>query len=197
VSEQTHQPGQGSQLRKLGAPTQRERKVRAYGVFLDLLDAGEYMREELKAQMLSFGLTTKAFRVLELIFREGPTTLPTMRRTLRVDRRNLSRLVRVLKARGLAESSTLRLPPVPYDESQVAKSRRGIPRRGREVTLVRLTKGGERLMGEALPRQMKLVLALMRALDWREMQTLSNICRKLSKGNVLRLLEEMEWEDAD
>jgi hypothetical protein len=91
----------------------------------------------------------------------------------------------------------MRLPPAPYDESQVAKSRRGIPRRGREVMLLRLTKTGEKFMGEALPRRMKLVLALMRALDWREMQRLSEICRKLSRGNVVRLLQEMEWVDAD
>jgi hypothetical protein len=43
---------------------------------------------------------------------------------------------------------------------------------------------------------MKLVLALMRTLTWREQQTLGSVCRKLREGDAYRLLKELEWEDA-
>jgi MarR family transcriptional regulator, 2-MHQ and catechol-resistance regulon repressor len=197
VSGETHQGGSSAGSRKLGKPTQRARKVRAYRLYVDLLETGEYMRRELKGQMEAFGLTTAAFRVLELLYGEGAMALPTVWRKLGSERRNMRRLVKKLEARGLVEARLGRLPAADYDESQLAKSRRGLPRRGREVAFVRLTKQGEKFVGEILPRHMKLVLAVIRTLDWREQQTLSAICKKLRAGDAYRFLEEMQWEDVD
>jgi hypothetical protein len=42
---------------------------------------------------------------------------------------------------------------------------------------------------------MKLVLAFMRALEWREQRTLIRTCAKLREGDILRFLREMEFED--
>lgn len=197
VSGDTQGSGSGGEPRKMGPPTQRERKARAFRLYMDLLETGEYMLRELKGQMEAFGLTAAAFRVLELLYREGTTPLPTLRRTLRTERRNMRRLVKKLEARGLAETRLERLPAAAYDENQLAKSRRGLPRHGREVAFVRLTKRGEKFVGEVLPRHMKLVLAVIRTLDWREQQTLSDVCRKLREGDAFRFLEEMQWEDVD
>jgi DNA-binding MarR family transcriptional regulator len=155
------------------------------------------MRHELKGQMAAFGLTTGAFRFLEMLYSEGALAANAVGKRLRTARQNVDRLVRSLEARGWVEKEIAELPPAKIDEKQLAKHKRGLARHGRRVGMIRLTPAGEKFVGEVLPRHMKLVLALMRTLSWREQQTLGSVCRKLREGNAYKMLLELEWEDGE
>jgi DNA-binding MarR family transcriptional regulator len=74
---------------------------------------------------------------------------------------------------------------------------KGRARKGRRIGIVRLTPLGEKLIGSVLPKQAKVVKALMRALHGREQQTLSRLCTKLRKGDVLKFISEITHEDVD
>jgi hypothetical protein len=65
------------------------------------------------------------------------------------------------------------------------------------VGVAKLTPEGENLIGCVLPKQSKLVKSLMRALDGREQQTLSRLCRKLRERDVLRFVKEIMHRDSD
>ena len=67
------------------------------------------------------------------------------------------------------------------------------------TSAVGLTKTGKRFIADVLPNHTKMVKALMRALDGRDQDTLSRLCRKLRAGNPVRFFAELrhEYVDAD
>ena len=77
------------------------------------------------------------------------------------------------------------------------KVRRGKPRRGPKVRVVSLTRDGRKLIATVLPRQAKMVKAMMRALDLREQDTLGRLCRKLREGDIVKYFQEIRMQDAD
>ena len=79
----------------------------------------------------------------------------------------------------------------------MAKPRWNEPRVGRRVSLVSLTKSGEKFVGNVLPRHSKLVKSLMRAIDAREQDSLSRICRKLRASDVMKFVREIRMEDQE
>lgn len=170
-----------------GRPTQRARKLKAFRVYLDLLETTEEVRRQLGAQMATFGLTLEEFRLLELLYRKGPATTSDVRERKACSRQNVMRLTGVLGERGLVERKLIELPSVEDDSSK----------QGRRVSEMRLTAAGENLVGKVLPRHMKMVLAVLRTLTWREQETLGRICQKLKDWDAAKLMQELEWEDAE
>jgi DNA-binding MarR family transcriptional regulator len=65
---------------------------------------------------------------------------------------------------------------------------------GRPVTLVQLTAEGRALIEDVYLRHVKYVKSLMRALEGREQETLSRLCGKLRRGDVLKFCREMVWQ---
>jgi hypothetical protein len=63
--------------------------------------------------------------------------------------------------------------------------------------VVSLTQTGEWYIRLVLPRHIKLVKALMRALDGREQISLIRLCRKLRRKNILKFILELTHGDAD
>jgi hypothetical protein len=52
-------------------PTQRDKTRRAFRAYVDLIDAAEWLKGELRVPLDSFDLTLGEFRILELLEREG------------------------------------------------------------------------------------------------------------------------------
>jgi hypothetical protein len=58
---------------KTGRISQRGKTLRAFRTFLDLLDTAELLRSQLRGPLEAFGLTIPGFRLLEMLYRDGPT----------------------------------------------------------------------------------------------------------------------------
>ena len=65
------------------------------------------------------------------------------------------------------------------------------------MVLVRLTEEGEKLIAYVFARHRKVVKAEMRALEGREQETLSRLCRKLKEGDIVKFFKEIRMRDAD
>jgi hypothetical protein len=63
--------------------------------------------------------------------------------------------------------------------------------------MVSLIQTGEWYIRCVLPRHIKLVKALMRALDGREQISLIRLCRKLRRKNILKFISELMHGNAD
>jgi DNA-binding MarR family transcriptional regulator len=177
-----------------GQPTIGERKLRAFQTYLELLDAAEWIRRQLRAQLESFDLTIDGFRMLEMLRREGPITTEAFCRRRQCKRQSMERLIRPLEERGWVRFEVVSLAPVDIAETQLAKRIRGKPRRGRSMGQISLTPPGAKFMRVVFPRHAKLVFAFMRALDLREQETLGRACRKLREGDVAKVLHEISLE---
>ncbi len=147
--------------------------------------------------MATFGLTPEEFRILEMLCRNGAMTTSEARKQRVCTRQNVTQLTSSLAERGLVKREVIELPLAEIDERKVIVKQRGLPRRGQRVTEIRLTTAGENFVGQVLPRHMKMVLAALRTLNWHEQETLSRICGKLRNWDTFKLLQELEWEDAE
>jgi DNA-binding MarR family transcriptional regulator len=163
-------------------PNQYEKTDRAFRAYLDLLDAAEYMRAQVYDQLSFYGLTMNGFRVLELLEREGPIRSTAMAERCQWNRQNLDVIVR-----RLAEDGWVR--------SELVSASGDGTREGRRVAVLRLTPSGAAFIKRFLPRHGKVIKAHMRALEGREQLTLSQLCRKLKEGDVVKFISEMEHED--
>lgn len=182
---------------RTGRPTQKARKLRAFRVYLDLLETAEAVRRVLEGQMATFGMTLEEFRFLEMLYRGGTMTTSEATKQRACSRQNIARVADALAERGLVERMVRELPLADLEERKIPLKRRGLPRRGKRVSEIRLTSAGENFVGHALPRHMKMVLAVLRTLNWHEQETLSRICGKLRDWDVFKLLQELEWDDGD
>ena len=169
---------------------QYQKTDRAFHAYIDLLDAAEYMRARVYDQLTFYGLTMNGFRVLELLEREGPMRATVMAERCQWNRQNLDVVVRRLDAKGWVKSE---LAPAALDRTSGNRHVRA--KAGRPVAVLRLTAEGLSFIERFLPRHGKVVKAYMRALEGREQQTLSYLCRKLKEGDILRFISEMEHLD--
>jgi hypothetical protein len=55
----------------LPRPTQKEKTQRAFQAYLDLLNAAEWFKAQMRAPLESFDLTMEGFRLLTVLYREG------------------------------------------------------------------------------------------------------------------------------
>ncbi|MFY9691180.1 MAG: MarR family transcriptional regulator [Candidatus Acidiferrales bacterium] len=177
-------------------PTQRQKTQRAFRAYLELIDTAAWLKREMRAPLDFFELTFEGFRVLELLYREGALTVPDVGRRTEHKRQNLQVIIRRLEEPGWVRRMVVRLPPVEFKDSHLPKSKKD-EHEGRIVHVVGLTARGKRFIGNVLPRHTKVVRALMRALDAREQDSISRVCRKLREGDVLKFVKELRSEDAE
>lgn len=176
-------------------PSLKERTLRAFEAYLELLDAAEWMRRELRDQLETFDLTIDGFRLLEVLFREGPMTTENFCERRRCTRQTAASLVAPLEERGWVRFEVVWLRPVDEGGSKSGVLVTGKSRRGRRMGMMSLTPAGEKFMRIIVPRHAKVVFAVMRALDLREQESLSKTCRKLRKGDVVKFLHEMSMAE--
>ena len=177
--------------------TQKEKTQRAWGAYLDLIDTADWIRKELRGPLQTFGLSMEEFRLLVMLYRDGPLTISIAAKMRERNRQNMHVTIMRAEEFGWVRRSIVRLRPVEIKESRLPKARRGKPRTGRQVGVVSLTPLGEKLIGSVLPRQAKVVKSLMRALHGREQKSLSRLCRKLREGDIVKFFSEMMHEEVE
>jgi DNA-binding MarR family transcriptional regulator len=178
-------------------PSQKDKTVRAFQAFLDVMDTADWFKNELRGPLESFDLTMGGFRLLEMLYREGALTVPDVARRRLCTRQNIGFVISGLEERGWVRQMVVKVPAAVLKESRLSKLRRGIRRDGPRVSVVGLTKSGKNFAGNVLPRHVKVVKALMRALDGREQESLSKMCRKLREGDAVKFLREMQMMDEE
>ena len=178
-------------------PTQKEKSIRAFQAFLDVMDTADWFKNELRGPLELFDLTMGGFRLLEMLYREGALTVPDVARRRLCTRQNINFVIASLEERGWVRQMVVRIPAAAIKESRLSKLRRGIGREGPRVAVVGLTKSGKEFAGKMLSRSMKLIKALMRALDGREQESISRACRKLREGDVMKFVSELMHEDVE
>jgi DNA-binding MarR family transcriptional regulator len=178
-------------------PTQKQKTQLAFRTYLELLDTADWMRREMRAHLEAFDLTTAGFRLLEMLYREGPVIKPIAARALQCRRENLLVIIRRLEQRGWVKRAITTYAPVEVEESDLPKAKRGRLRAGRPVGMVSLTPLGRKFIGNLLPKHAKLVKSLMRVLHGREKQSLIRICRKLREGDIVKYISELTHQDVE
>ena len=178
-------------------PTLEERSERAFRGYMELLEAADWLRAELRLPLELFEVTMGEFRLLYLLHREGALPITEISRRRRSEWNSTVELIGRLEVRGWVRRAVATLPPVEWKRAHLAKSRRDEKRGGRRLTVVGLTAEGKRFMRRLLPRHTKYVRALLGALDAREQDSLFRICRKLRTGNPVRFFAEIMHEDDD
>jgi DNA-binding MarR family transcriptional regulator len=149
------------------------------------------MRIWLRRQLTTYDLTFQGFRMLEMLYREGPTLISLSAEKMECSRQNVHVILARLEARGWVVREIWGLPPVERDESRIAIARRDEEREGREAGVARLTRSGAAFIGHVFPNHEKVVKSLMRVLDAREQVTLSRILQKLRAGDVIKFVQEI------
>jgi DNA-binding MarR family transcriptional regulator len=174
-----------------------ERKARAFRAYLELLDTAIWFRSQLDVQLASFNLNLERFRLLELLYREGPTTVAAAAEKRFCARQSLFKLADRLAKYGWVRIEAVRLPAVEADESRLPKDKANQSRLGRRAARIRLTAEGEKFIATVVKRHAKLVYAFMRVIDPREMDRFGRTCRKLREGDPFKLIKEIMMEDAE
>ncbi|MGH9688057.1 MAG: MarR family winged helix-turn-helix transcriptional regulator [Candidatus Acidiferrales bacterium] len=164
---------------------QRDKTLRAWGAYLELTETANWMERKLTTALDVFGLTHEEFRLLVTLYRNGPMTRRDATEKLGRIRRAVHETIRHAEEFGWVIVTERQLPPAEMRESRIPKRHRGKPRAGLRVGVVSLTPEGERLIGKVLPKQEAAVKWLMNELDSRELESLSRICRKVRRGDVL------------
>jgi hypothetical protein len=85
------------------------------------------------------------------------------------------------------------LPLVDNPRNRALKAKGDTEQRGRRVARMRLTRAGRKFIGDLFPLHAKVVKALMTALDGREEETLSRMCRKLRERDLLKSVREFRY----
>lgn len=184
-------PRQAMNRATMHRATQKEKTLRAFRAYLDLLDTAEWMLVQLRGQLEAFDLTIGGFRLLEMLYREGPMRMSAAAEKRQRSRQNLKAIINRLEERGWVRREVSNLPPAGIKESHLSKAERGRARKGKRISMLRLTPLGEKFIGVVFPKHAKVVKSLMRAIDSREQESLSRICRKLREGDVVRFTSEM------
>ncbi|MGD0403149.1 MAG: MarR family transcriptional regulator [Candidatus Acidiferrales bacterium] len=174
--------------------SQRGKTLRAFGAYLDLLDTAERMRSELRGQLDGFGLTVRGFRLLEILYREGPMLTVAVAEKLECSRQNVDFLLERLEARGWVRRFRRPLRSDELEERRQARERRHRQAKGRSVGVLRLTAEGNKFIGTVFPKHAKVVKSLMRVLDGREQQTLSRLLQKLREGDIVKFVREIRMK---
>jgi DNA-binding MarR family transcriptional regulator len=177
-------------------PTHKQQTERAFRAYLDLIDTADWLKREMRAPLEAFDMTMIEFRLMEMLYREGALTAPDVARRIGRPRQDVQVIIGRLQERGWLGCTTVSLPPVEFERAHVPKAEQD-GREGRKVGVVGLTASGKKLMGTVLPRHAKLVRAMMCVLDAREKDSISKVCRKLRRGDAVKFLTEMRFEEVE
>ena len=131
-------------------PTHEEKTLRAFRAYIELLDAAEWFKSEVRAPLAAFDLTINEFLVLELLNREGAQFATQLAKKQNESRRQWTdELVGRLEKRGWVARKLVELPPVEFERMHWPASMRDEPREGR-----RGCRGGADEIGkEVLPQR--------------------------------------------
>ena len=176
-----------------GRKTQEQRRGMAFQAFLEILETADWIRQELRPQMEMFDVSIDGLRFLEMLHSSGRVTIREAAEKRHCTKQSVAKLVETFRGRGWVEYEVERVMP----EDEPEDERRPARRTGWRVAYIRLSDEGKKFLRSVLPRNMKLVLAFMRALEWREQETLIRTCRKLRDGDILGFLRQMEFEDGE
>ncbi|HXZ12643.1 MAG TPA: hypothetical protein VEG64_09645 [Candidatus Sulfotelmatobacter sp.] len=177
--------------------THRGRTLRAFQAFLALMDAAAWIRSEMRGQLAAFGLTLRGFRVLDMLYRDGPTHMGALARACALTPQHAQEVVGQLEDMRWVEGVRTTLEPADNRRNRRLRSL-GTPRQtGVHVHKMRLTPLGEKFIGHIFPKHAKVVKAWMKALDGREQVSLTRICRKLKGGDIIKFFKEMRFIDPD
>ncbi|MDE3169582.1 MAG: hypothetical protein KGL75_05520 [Acidobacteriota bacterium] len=171
--------------RKKRRASPRDKTMLAWGAYLDLMEAARWMERKLTVALDVFGLTHEEFRLLVVLYKNGPMTRREATEKLGRIKRAVHETVRAAEQFGWVSVEESYLPAVEMRESRLSKSQRGKPRVGLKVGVVSLTPEGERLVEKVLPKQETAVRSLMEELHSRELESLSRICRRLRGSEAL------------
>jgi MarR family transcriptional regulator, 2-MHQ and catechol-resistance regulon repressor len=164
---------------------------RAWAAYLELSSTTEWIERRLWTTLGVFGLTREEFRLMLMVYRDGPMTVTEAAEKLGRVRQNVHETIRRMKEFGWVRHEASRLRAAKVQETRLPKARRGRPRQGRKVSRVSLTPQGERLIANVLPKQEQIVKSLMYAVNSTEIDTLARICRKLRKSELFPFWSEM------
>lgn len=176
-------------------PTHKERTLQGFRVYLEIMETAGYLRLWMRGPLELFDLTERGFRLLLLLYGEGPVRMREAAKRMRFRRQTLDPVVRRLERHGWVHRYKVTLPPVarrPRSRTRLLRSQR----RRWGIGMIALTPKGESFIARAFPSNTKVVKALMRALGWREQKLLVEICRKLRAGAILKFTSEIMMQDA-
>ncbi len=124
-------------------PTLEERSERAFRGYMELLEAADWLRAELRLPLELFEVTMGEFRLLYLLHREGALPITEISRRRRSEWNSTVELIGRLEGRGWVRRAVATLPPVEWKRAHLAKSRRNEERRGRRMGVVGTNGGRE------------------------------------------------------
>lgn len=180
-----------------GLPPKSEKPLRAFRVYIELMETTAWLRTWMQGPFEQFDLTPLSFRILMLLYEEGPTRMVEVARRMRFRRPNLDKALRRLEERGWVRRLMVTLPKAKRPQKRSETRLLRTARRRWGVGVVTLTPEGEKFIASAFPQQAKVLKALMRALHGREQQLLVEIW-KLRAGAILKFMSEIstvdEWE---
>jgi DNA-binding MarR family transcriptional regulator len=165
--------------------------------YMEMIDTADWLKGELRVPLESFDLTMGELRLLELLDRRGALTTRDVMRARRAKKENVKRMVNHLERRGWVGRRVVTLPPVGFEDSHQAKSRKGESRRGKLIGVAGLTAAGKNFIQDVLPRHTKLVKSLFRVLDSREQMSMIRMCRKLREGDPVKFFREIRLIDEE
>ena len=105
-------------------PSQKDKTVRAFQAFLNVMDTADWFENELRGPLESFDLSMPGFRVLEMLYREGALPVPDVARRRLCTRQNIVFIIASLEERGWVRQMVVRVPAAVIKESRLAKLRR-------------------------------------------------------------------------
>lgn len=131
--------------------------------YVELSRTSSEVQSRVNEDLVAVGLTFSQFAALEVLYNRGPSCQRDIaQRILAHSSGNMTLVIDHLEQRGLVE----RVPG----------------RTDRRMTEVRLTPTGEVLISNFLPRHMNHIAEEVCVLTLDEIQTLSDLCRKLRRG---------------
>lgn len=173
------------------------RVSRAFRAYIDLLEAADWLRGYMSGQLLTFDLNMSEFRLLELLYREGPTYREKIAETFQCAPQVIGRTVDSAVRMGWVQREASSLAPSGGRENKTPRARRSCPKKGKAIVVLSVTTEGKKLIAHVLPKHARVVTALMRVLEAREQDTLSRVCRKLREGDVVKFVKEIRRPDED
>jgi hypothetical protein len=123
--------------------THRDRTQRAFRTCAVLIDTAEWMKTELRGPLAAFDITMRDFRLLELLYREGALPVRDVGHRLDARRSVLTRIIARVSALGWIRQITTTLPPVEFKRAHLHRALKNVPRRGRRIAVIGLTKTGK------------------------------------------------------
>src|SRR5579862_3062665 len=91
--------------------TQKDKAARALLAGFDLMDTADWFAGKVRGALASFDMTMAGFRLMEMLLREGGTSMSQAAQGRGLEPQNLNVIVASLEQRGWVRRTPVRLPP--------------------------------------------------------------------------------------